>query len=112
MIASTWIYSLAHYFVEGWFVDSVNQYYVDFYHMLITISLVFTIFYPLFKAIHQYCCKIDSFIEALVENYMWMAMFIIFFSGLSMHVSWALFCHILSIDIHWGATAKALPLLV
>jgi hypothetical protein len=33
-------------------------------------------------------------------------MFGIFFGGMSLHVSQALLCHMFSIDMSWGATAK------
>jgi hypothetical protein len=108
-MASTWICVLVNYFIEGWFSQSVNQYYMDSFSILITVSFVFTIFGPLFNAILKYRCKMDSFGHALVENYMWTPMFIIFFGGLSMHLSWALLCYLLSIDMQWGATAKVNP---
>ena len=105
-MASTWIYVLVNYFVEGWFAQSIDQYYMDSFSILITVAFVFTIFGPVFNAILRYRCKMDSFGHALVENYMWTPMFIIFFGGLSMHLSWAIICYLLSIDMQWGATAK------
>ena len=107
-MSSTWICVLVNYFVEGWFAQTVDQYYMDSFSILITVSFVFTIFGPLFNAILRYRCRMDSFGHALVENYMWTPMFIIFFGGLSMHISWALICYLLSIDMQWGATAKVL----
>ena len=98
---------LVNYFVGGWFADSIDKYYIN---NLITISFVFAILCPLFLATYRYYCKMDPFGNALVENYTWTAMFIIFFGGLSTHLSWALLCHFLSIDIQWDATAKVLAL--
>ncbi len=37
---------------------------------------------------------------------MWCLMFIVFFGGMSLHVSQALLCHMFEIDMSWGATAK------
>jgi hypothetical protein len=108
-MASTWICVLVNYFIEGWFSQTVDQYYMDSFSILITVAFVFTIFGPLFNAVLRYRCKMDSFMHALVENYMWTPMFIIFFGGLSMHISWALICYLLSIDMQWGATAKVTP---
>lgn len=105
-MASTWIYALVNYFLEGWFAQSIDQYYIDSFSTLITVTFIFTICGPLFNAILRYRCKMDSFGHALVENYMWTPMFIIFFGGLSMHLSWALLCYLLSIDVQWGSTAK------
>jgi len=105
-MASTWICVLVNYFVEGWFAQTIDQYYMDSFSILITVSFVFTIFGPLFNAILRYRCKMDGFGHALVENYMWTPVFIVFFGGISMHISWALICYLLSIDMQWGATAK------
>jgi hypothetical protein len=33
-------------------------------------------------------------------------MFLVFFGGISLHVSQALLCHMLEIDMQWGATSK------
>ena len=40
------------------------------------------------------------------ENFKWCLMFVIFFGGMSLHISQALLCHMLSIDMSWGATSK------
>jgi hypothetical protein len=33
-------------------------------------------------------------------------MFVVFFGGMSLHVSQAILCHMFGIDMSWGATAK------
>jgi len=33
-------------------------------------------------------------------------MFVVFFGGMSLHISQALLCHMFGIDMSWGATAK------
>ena len=33
-------------------------------------------------------------------------MFVLFFGGMSLHISQALLCHMFSIDMSWGATSK------
>jgi hypothetical protein len=110
-MASTWICVTVNYFVEGWFAQSVDQYYEDSFSILITVFFVFAVFGPLFNAILRYRCKMDGFLHALIENYMWTPMFVIFFGGISMHLSRALICYLLSIDMQWGATAKVTRLL-
>src|SRR5579862_8984440 len=60
-MASTWICVLVNYFVEGWFSQTIDQYYMDSFSILITVSFVFTIFGPLFNAILRYRCRMDSF---------------------------------------------------
>src|SRR5687768_14021496 len=39
-------------------------------------------------------------------NFKWMPLMTIFLGGVSLHISQALVCHFLSIDMSWGATAK------
>lgn len=108
-MASSWINFLVNYFLEGWFVQSIDQYYKDSFSTLLSVFFVFAIVGPLFNAILRYRCKMGSFGQLLMENYMWTLMFIVFFGGLSMHLSWALICYFLSIDMQWSATAKVTP---
>ena len=43
---------------------------------------------------------------ALLENFSWLPMLLIFFGGLSFHLSRAILCHMFSIDMRWTLTAK------
>lgn len=42
------------------------------------------------------------------ETIKWMPLFIVFFGGISVHLSKAILCHFLSINIEWTSTAKEL----
>ena len=103
--ASGWIYLLVNYLVGGWFPNRTIQYYID---NLITIASVVIMMYPFVYAIYRYYWKRDSFSTALVENSTRTVMFVVFFGGLSTHISWALLCHLLSIDMQWDATPKVI----
>jgi hypothetical protein len=48
------------------------------------------------------------FVQALVETAKWTPMFVLFFGGISLHLSKAIFCHFFSIKMEWTATAKEL----
>jgi hypothetical protein len=85
---------------------SIDQYYRDSFSTLLSVFFIFTLFGPLFNAILRYRCKMGSFGQLLLENYLWTPMLIVFFGGLSMHLSWALICYFLSIDMQWSSTAK------
>ena len=111
-IAGGWIYALVTYFVLGRFSDLIVQYHNDSFNNLVTISLVVIMFCPLGYAIHRYYYRRDSFGTVLAENYVCTALLIIFSCGLSTHLSRALLCHLLSIDIQWDATAKVLSILL
>jgi hypothetical protein len=105
-MASTWICVLMNYFVEGWWSQSIDQYYVDSFSTLITVSFTFTILGPFFNAILRYRCKMDTLGHSILENYLWSPLCIVFFGGLSMHLSWALLAYLFSVDMQWGTTAK------
>jgi hypothetical protein len=45
---------------------------------------------------------------AVIENFKWSFCFIIFFGGISLHVSGALLAHMFEIDVSWGVTSKEL----
>ena len=42
----------------------------------------------------------------MIENFQWLPVFAIFFSGLSLHLLKAMLCHFLEIPVEWGATTK------
>jgi hypothetical protein len=46
------------------------------------------------------------FFWSVVETIKWTPMFILFFGGISFHLSAALICHFFSIKMEWTATAK------
>jgi hypothetical protein len=49
-----------------------------------------------------------NFFRGLWNSIKWMPMFIIFFGGLSIHLTKAILCHFLSIKMEWNSTAKEL----
>jgi len=105
-IGSAWIILIIKYFVTEWCSASIDQYYLSSFSVFITVITVFTVAGPIMNAVLKYRCKMRSFVDALVENYMWVPMLIVFFRGLSMHISYALLCYLFSVDLRWGATAK------
>jgi len=105
-IGSAWIMLMLNYFLTGWCSAALDQYYLSSFGVFVTVIAVFTVAGPIMNAILKYRCKMNSFVDALVENYMWVPMFVIFFGGLSMHISYALLCYLFSVDLQWGATAK------
>lgn len=101
---------MINYFLTGWCSAVLDQYYLSSFAVFVTVIAVFTVAGPIMNAILKYRRKIASFVDALVENYMWVPMFVIYFGGLSMHISYALLCYLFSVDLQWGATAKVLSL--
>jgi hypothetical protein len=54
----------------------------------------------------QYRVEGRNLFGAFLENLKWLPLLTIFLGGISLHVSQALACHMLSIDMSWGATSK------
>lgn len=48
------------------------------------------------------------FFWSVVETAKWTPMFVLFFGGISLHLTTAIVCHFLSINMEWTATAKEL----
>jgi hypothetical protein len=52
--------------------------------------------------------RIKKFFPALLETIKWTPLFILFFGGISIHLSKAILCHFLGINMEWTSTAKEL----
>jgi hypothetical protein len=57
-------------------------------------------------AVLRYRLGEKGLLQALLENFKWAPLFMIFFGGLSFHVLLAIVSHMFCIDMNWGATAK------
>ncbi|KAJ3154560.1 hypothetical protein HK101_001612 [Irineochytrium annulatum] len=106
-IGSAWILTLVTYFLLGFF-DTVDEFYLPSYDILVTTVLVFTFLSNLGFAVLRYRLKECNFFWALWENFCWVPFFCIFFSGLSFHCSLALVSHMIGYNMQWGTTAKEL----
>ncbi|KAK9235209.1 glycosyl transferase family group 2-domain-containing protein [Lipomyces kononenkoae] len=107
-IGSALLLTIVNYFVIGWFVDSVDHFYISSFNNFLSSVVVFSCASPIANAIVKYRVKVDTFWNALWNNFYWMVMMAIFIGGLSWHLTLALLSHLLGIDMQWGATAKEL----
>jgi hypothetical protein len=105
-IGSAWILTLANYFLVGWFNGMLDHYYLDSFKVYFSIIIVFTGMGNLALALFRYRISESEFFTALFENLKWVPLLVIFLGGVSLHVSQALLCHMFSINMTWGATAK------
>lgn len=105
-IGAIWITTLANYFFTGWYAQQVDHAYLNSFKVFLSVILVFNCISPLSHSIIRYRMGNETFWYALYENAKWLFFFMAFFGGLSLHVSKALLCHLFSIDMQWGATAK------
>ena len=105
-LASAWILTLVNYFIVGWFLPKLDEYYLHSFQIWISVVVIFSGFGNIALAVMRYRIGERSFISALIENFTWIPLLMIFLGGVSLHVSQAILSHLFSIDMSWGATAK------
>lgn len=100
--------TLANYFIIGWFNGYLDTFYMESWNIFLSLLVVFSLAGNVCLAILRYRLNERSFFGALLENFKWMPMFCIFFSGISFHVNLALLAQMFRVPMEWGATAKEL----
>lgn len=105
-IGAAWILTLANYFLIGWFNGHLDQYYVDSFKVYFGIIVVFQALGTVSLAVIRYRTENAGILGNLIENLKWLLLLTVFLGGISLHVSQAIVCHLFSIDMSWGATAK------
>ncbi|KAF2814134.1 uncharacterized protein BDZ99DRAFT_516746 [Mytilinidion resinicola] len=98
--------TLLNYILIGWFNGRLDKFYVDSWKIFLALIVVFTFISNIALAILHYRLGDKGFGAAMLENFKWAPMFILFFSDISFHLSLALLAHMFSINMQWGATAK------
>ncbi|CAI6331822.1 unnamed protein product [Periconia digitata] len=105
-IASSVPFGILNYFLIGWFNGDLDKFYVESWKIFVSLLLVFNVMSNISLALLRYRLGEMPLIKSVLENFKWLPFFIIFFGGLSFHISLAILSHMFSIDMNWGATAK------
>ena len=105
-IGSAWILTTLNYFIVGWYNGHLDHYYIDSFKIYFAIVIVFNAAGNIALAVLRYRAEDAPLIGGLWTNFKWILLLTIFLGGVSLHVSQALLCHMFSIDMSWGATAK------
>ncbi|WPH01751.1 Hypothetical protein R9X50_00460300 [Acrodontium crateriforme] len=105
-LGSTWILTLANYFLTGWFNGHLDHYYLDSFKVYFAIVIVFSALGNLSLAVLRHRIGEKGFLSAIFENLCWIPLMTIFLGGVSIHISQALLSHMFGIDMTWGATSK------
>lgn len=98
--------TVLNYFLIGWFNGALDHYYLESWRMLVGIIAIFSIMGNLALAVLRYRSGEKNILSSLLENLSWLPLLFLFLGGLSLHLSKALLCHLLGINISWGATNK------
>jgi hypothetical protein len=105
-IASAFFLTVLNYFLIGWFNGYLDHYYVDSFKIYFSIVIVFQALGVVSLAVLRYRVEGRNLFFCFLDNLKWLPLLTIFLGGLSIHVFQAIVCHMLSIDMSWGATAK------
>ncbi|KAI4124414.1 MAG: hypothetical protein LQ338_004805 [Usnochroma carphineum] len=105
-IGSAWILTMLNYFLIGWFNGRLDHYYVESFKIYFAIVIIFSGLGNVALAVLRYRLDEQGILRGLITNFKWILLLTIFLGGISLHVSQALLCHMFSIDMSWGATAK------
>ncbi|KAI1327253.1 glycosyl transferase family group 2-domain-containing protein [Xylariaceae sp. FL0255] len=105
-IASTWPLTIFNYFLTGFYYGLYDKYYLDSFAIFISVIVVFTAFGNFALALLRYRLNQKPLLTSFFDNIKWVPLFSIFLGGLSLHLSQAIVCHFVGIDMTWGATAK------
>ncbi|KAL1296820.1 hypothetical protein AAFC00_004446 [Neodothiora populina] len=87
----------------GWQLD---KFYQSSWHIWVGLAVIYNVVSPFSFAMLRYRTKQKSYLGALFECAKWLPLFLVFFSGLSFHLSKALLCHFFSVNMEWTTTAK------
>lgn len=92
----------------GWYNDNLDQFYMSSWKIFVGMAVIFNVLSPLAFAMLRHRLGQKVFFWSLVETVKWTPMFVLFFGGISLHLTTAILCHFLSIKMEWTATAKEL----
>lgn len=105
-IGSAWLLTLLNYFLIGFFNGWLDHYYIQSFRVYFALIFVFTILGNFALAVLRYRIEESGLLAGFRQNLKWIPLLTVFLGGVSLHVSQALVCHFLSIDMEWGATTK------
>ncbi|OIW28202.1 P-loop containing nucleoside triphosphate hydrolase protein [Coniochaeta ligniaria NRRL 30616] len=105
-IGYAWIGTLMNYFLVGWLNGHLDHYYMNSWRVWVALIVVFSGAGNLALALIRYRGENLSLGNQLWTCFRWVPLLFVFLGGISMHVSQAILCHMFSIDMTWGATAK------
>jgi len=92
--------------VQGWLGPDVQAPYIPSFEVLVACLVVFSAAGTVALCIVRFRAGVGNIFALLLENFKYMPFLLVFFGGLSYHVSTALLSHLLGYNMTWGATLK------
>ncbi|KAF1962441.1 hypothetical protein CC80DRAFT_487902 [Byssothecium circinans] len=105
-LGSAWLLTLVNYILVGWYNGLLDKYYIDSFKIYLSIIVVFTVLGNISLAVVRYRMGEGGLLANFGMNLKWIPLLVVFLGGISMHISQALVCHFLSVEMSWEATAK------
>ena len=105
-LGGAWLFTLANYFIIGWFNGYLDHYYLHSFNVYFSIIIVFTALGNISLAVLRYRISEKALLPSLFENFKWVPLLAVFLGGISMHVSQAILSHMFGIEMSWGSTSK------
>lgn len=120
--------TIINYLLTGWVADELDHSYLPSWDMSCGTIFVFLFVSPVTFAWYRHRLGVKNFFWALLEAFKWMPFFrtspslfhlhllryiaklslVVFFGGLSWHISYSLLAHMFCLPIEWSSTAKEL----
>lgn len=107
-IAAALPLALVNYIITGLWANELDHAYTDSWNVLAGQLVIFLGVSPLIFAWYRHSIGQAKFWWALLESWKWLPFFVIFFGGLSWHLSYSLLAHMFCLPIEWSSTAKEL----
>ncbi|KAL7413266.1 glycosyl transferase family group 2-domain-containing protein [Mrakia frigida] len=105
-IGVAWPLSILNFALYGLFIPTLDLAYVPAWNITLGLLVVFSAASSVSFSVLRFRSGDCGILRALFEQFMWLPFFLIFFGGLSFHVSMALFAHMFGINMTWSATVK------
>lgn len=106
-IGSAWILTLLNYVAVGWFNGTLDSYYVDSFKIYFAIIIVFNVLGNVALAVLRVRNGDQDIFAALYNNFKWVILLTIYLGGISLHVSWAILCHLFKIGTSFAFAFRA-----
>ncbi|KAJ3278860.1 hypothetical protein HK104_001966 [Borealophlyctis nickersoniae] len=105
-LGAAWLLTLINYIAWGWFPYDVDHFLLADFEIFISVTFLFGITSPIINAVYRYRSGTSTLLYALYDNFKWVFFFTLFFSGISMHVSFVLLGYFVGYNVRFGVTKK------
>lgn len=107
-IAAALPLTLLNYLLVGWNRDFLDGFYVNSWKVIVVILIIFDVISPIAYCIVRYRLDQLKLQDSALQVVTWTPLLVLYFSGISFHLSKSILCHFVGVNMEWTATAKEL----